>query len=152
MIYVFRPTFEPPELAAQRSARLPALRDVVAAGTFSPRAVKGYEIARPALFVAGHHKCWYCEKAVEMSDQPVEHFRPKATYWWLSWTWSNLHFACEQCNRHKGDRFELRGGTRLTPEEMPPGTEEPLLLDPSAEDPSIHIVFRPAPEGHWILE
>lgn len=154
MIRVQRPTTEPAGLTSSRTKRLPALRAVIAAtGTFDPKTIKGYEVARKPLFDAQYKKCCYCERQPFEKHQTVEHLRPKSVYWWLSWTWTNLLFCCLHCNEHKGDAFPLRRGAALTAEAAPPGTERPLLLDPadpaSGADPLEHIVFRLTPRG-WV--
>ncbi|MBF0409630.1 MAG: hypothetical protein HQM10_19980 [Candidatus Riflebacteria bacterium] len=100
----------------------------------------------------------------------VEHYRPKASadrrpgsllthgYWWLAFTWNNLLFACPSCNRSgKNDRFPLdHGSIPIMGEELPPGGEIPLLLDPgSSINPVEHIQFvlkSVGPKGspkHW---
>lgn len=119
-----------------------------------------------ALWKAQHYKCAWCEHKVECLGYEVEHFRPKKAavgrdgrtrpgYWWLAWTWSNLLFACLNCNRYsKGSRFPLREeGRRLKPEEQPPGRERPLLLDPAAPgDPRQHLIHRPVrPDDWWVF-
>ena len=44
-------------------------------------------------------KCGFCEKDVTDHTPHVEHYRPKAKYWWLAYSWDNLLLACEECNR-----------------------------------------------------
>ena len=109
--------------------------------------------ARP-LYEAQGHKCCYCEKKLaESKCNDTEHFRPKARarrahgppdegYWWLAWTWDNLLFACRVCNQCcKRDKFPLaEGSTALTPEEQPPGAEQPLLIDPAGEDDPLDLI------------
>lgn len=107
----------------------------------------GYDAVKSDLFAMQHRKCCYCEQREEQAKyRDVEHYRPKALYWWLAWTWENLLFACMDCNREqKRDQFPLSpGDARLVAEQAPPGGERPLLLDPSdpAVDPMLHIQFR----------
>lgn len=88
---------------------------------------------KQALCEAQSFKCAFCEARQEQARyNDVEHFRPKSYYWWLAWTWENLLFSCVYCNRdHKKSQFPLRGSSRrLEAEELPPGSELPLLLDP----------------------
>ena len=53
------------------------------------------------------NKCAFCEQKVEQSH--VEHYRPKNTYYWLTYSWDNLLLACSTCNIHKGVHFDLLG-------------------------------------------
>jgi uncharacterized protein (TIGR02646 family) len=108
--------------------------------------IDGYRVARPDLYEMQHKKCCYCEWQPGMKARDVEHFRPKAIYWWLAWSWPNLLFSCDICNSTKGDYFPLKTNTALQPTNSPPGPEEIWLLDPSdpnAEDPLDHIEFKP---------
>lgn len=124
-----------------------------------------YRIARPALYQVQSGKCCFCEWAEQSTGNPVEHFRPKIEadrrpgstaregYWWLAWSWDNLLFTCETCNgaKFKGVRFPLaEGSVALEPEQQPPGGEQPLLLDPYAEEPGEYIEFIPDQTGTWL--
>lgn len=126
-----------------------------------------YSEIKPALAKAQFGKCCYCEKFIESSQSDVEHFRPKARakrgsgfsddgYWWLAWHWDNLFFACVNCNRDgKGDHFPLLpASTCLTVGALPPGGEQPMLVDPLRESPIQYIQFRPGPSrpkpGLWL--
>lgn len=136
---------EPSALPPERAARLSAARAALAAG--EKVVFKGHEIVKDDLFRMQHHKCCYCEKLSEQAKfRDVEHFRPKARYWWLAWTWENLLFACIDCNReYKREQFPLApGSTALVAEQAPPGKEVAQLIDPaaSASDPLHEIVFR----------
>jgi hypothetical protein len=74
----------------------------------------------------------------------VEHFRPASRYWWLAFTWDNLLFSCRNCNQSpaKLDKFPLaEGSVHLEAEQLPPGGEFPLLLDPASESGVEHIEF-----------
>ncbi len=136
---------EPPALGPLRSHRLAAARLALDAG----KAIDftGYGVVKAELFAMQHNKCCYCEKLQEQAKyRDVEHYRPKAIYWWLAWTWDNLLFACVDCNReYKRDQFPLASGsTRLDAGHAPPGAEQPLVLDPSDPtlDPTQEIEFR----------
>jgi HNH endonuclease len=127
---------EPAALAILRAGKLAAARRAMASGAKVD--FTEYEIVKDALAAMQLRKCCYCEKREEQSKyRDVDHYRPKAVYWWLAWTWENLLFACIDCNRdQKRDRFPLSpGDTRLVAEQAPPGAERPLVLDPS--DPSM---------------
>ncbi|MEZ4294438.1 MAG: hypothetical protein R3B70_05645 [Polyangiaceae bacterium] len=113
----------------------------------------GYKHARERLLSAQNNKCAYCEASVR-EGAPVEHFRPKDVYFWLTWSWDNLFIACSTCNdpKHKGAEFELFDpSSRLSPGQLPPGDEQPKLLDPS--DPTVqpvrHIEFKVV-AGRWL--
>jgi len=56
-------------------------------------------------------KCAYCEAPTSVvAHGDVEHFRPKAVYWWLAYCYENYTYACQICNQtFKGDRFPVEG-------------------------------------------
>lgn len=143
-VILVRRTDEPPELATERASRLDP-----AAST--PPGLEGYQVAKPALAEMQRWCCCYCESRQEQAKyRDVEHYRPKAAYWWLTWTWENLYFSCEYCNTdHKKSQFPLEDeAARLRPHEQPPGSERPLVLDPGGPDhPMDHIEFRPLRVG-----
>ncbi|HRC58256.1 MAG TPA: HNH endonuclease [Kofleriaceae bacterium] len=120
---------EPEQLRIKRDEELPRARK---AGRVD-KELRGYGVAKGKLFEVQNHNCAYCEaKQVQAEYRDVDHFRPKSSYWWLAWSWDNLLFSCEVCNRsHKKDQFPLLDeAMRLQAEELPPGREQPLLLDP----------------------
>lgn len=135
------------DLEDVRLERLPDLRKLIRSGASAEEIKKiftGYQIARKHLWESQHKKCCYCEKWDESSYNDVEHYRPKSVYWWLTFTWTNLLFACKQCNgSEKRAQFNLHSGKPLQPEEPAPGNEVPLLLDPSDTriNPVEHIEF-----------
>lgn len=106
-----------------------------------------------------HGKCCFCEsKFLETSYGDVEHFRPKGAYqklnstklnypgyYWLAYDWENLMFSCEKCNRsYKRNQFPLQTeATRKLFHNHPNSiaNEDPLLINPNFEDPSVHITF-----------
>lgn len=144
---------EPSALSTVRAAKLAQARQALRGGqtvSFSE-----YGAVKPDLAKMQHNKCCYCEKHEEQAKyRDVDHFRPKAPYWWLAWTWENLLFACMDCNReYKRDRFPLDAGSQaLAPEDPPPGQERPLVIDPCdpGTDPAAEIAFRR--ERHHGLE
>jgi len=98
-------------------------------------------------------KCAYCESA------PVEHidrFRPRAGvaepsgsylgdhYWRQAFAWENLYLACPTCNRHKANRFPVKG-TRATAgaNRSELKRENAMLVDPCEDEPEDHLVFTP---------
>jgi hypothetical protein len=140
-------------------------------GTSKQRAFKfsntvyGAAAVKAALRRAQHHKCCYCEGYFAgQAPGDVEHFRPKTCvqqarggevtypgYFWLAYSWRNLFYSCEICNRSgKKNLFPLADpAQRLTGPDDPPDQEQPLLLDPGGEaDPRDHIRFEgPTPVG-----
>lgn len=146
---------EPGTLTAARQRHLPDLRAIAATRRPLSHEITGYEIVAQELWRAQHQKCCYCEFWEQSSYNDVEHYRPKATadrspgcadhhgYWWLAHRWENLLFSCAECNRsRKRVRFPLDAGSRaLLAEEMPPGNERPLLIDPTTENAVEHIQF-----------
>ncbi len=80
-------------------------------------------------------KCAYCECALELVDGDVDHFRPKAIYYWLAYYWKNLLPCCKTCNQFfKGAQFPVEGERATCEAEL--ALEKPLLLDPASEDPA----------------
>jgi hypothetical protein len=78
----------------------------------------------------------YCE---DSAGHPLEHRWPRSRYPERTLCWENLYFVCGKCNGHKLARFPLddRG--------------EPLLIDPTAEDPANHLVLSPR-QGELIVK
>jgi uncharacterized protein (TIGR02646 family) len=130
-----------------------------------------YREVAQILWERQEYKCCYCEKVVPRKFNDVEHYRPKGRanrtpgctkthgYWWLAYSWNNLLFACNFCNRTgKNDDFPLDvGSTSLSPEEYAPGKEIPLLINPRQLNPVEHIKFvlrSKFPNGprHWMAE
>jgi uncharacterized protein (TIGR02646 family) len=119
--------------------------------------IYGHDSVKRELIALQHGKCCFCEaKISHISYGDVEHFRPKAGYrqhpddtlgrpgyYWLAYAWSNLFLACQLCNqRFKKNTFPLEdAGQRCRNHQADLAKEEPLFLDPGAEDPEIHIEF-----------
>jgi uncharacterized protein (TIGR02646 family) len=121
------------------------------------RAIYSAPEVRGALTAAQHDKCCFCETKIESGD--VEHFRPKAAcrqarngplvrpgYYWLAYEWANLYLACRSCNqRNKECLFPLRDpAARVRSHEQAEqlDAEQPMFIDPGADDPEQCIVFR----------
>lgn len=73
-------------------------------------------------------RCMYC---VDSHGSDIDHFRPKVTYPDHAFRWSNMLLCCTECGRFKGNRFPLSGAG------------QPLLVDPSANDPWDYLDFDP---------
>jgi uncharacterized protein (TIGR02646 family) len=159
---------EPPTLPAIRAAELIRVRGRIAATGLGPSSAEigtRYNAVHDELWRMQGYKCCYCESKEQSKRNDVEHFRPKARanrspgsaathgYWWLAWTWDNLLFSCRNCNQApaKLDKFPLDAGSLpLMPEQAPPGGEQALLIDPTAEDGRTHIVFRRVAGDRWV--
>ena len=120
--------------------------------------IYGHPTVKKKLLRAQHKKCAFCEsKPLHVSPGDVEHFRPKRAvrldgktrldrpgYYWLAYEWTNLLFACEECNRrHKKNEFPLADPARRARTHLDDLTnEDPLFIDPAGEDPEAYIDFR----------
>lgn len=140
-------TTEPAKLRAKRPGKIDEARSAIAAGIKPRFTGYGDDGVKDLLFEGQHRKCAYCEKREEQAKyREAEHYRPKSRYWWLTWTWENLLFACIDCNReYKRDQFPLADeSARLQPESGPPQNEQPHIIDPydPAIDPRAEIEFR----------
>jgi uncharacterized protein (TIGR02646 family) len=141
---------EPPGLAEKRAKQLSSVGAVCPERT-SAR-TSAYHSVKRDLLTMQRHKCCYCDRRSIPDHNSVEHYRPFIRYWWLAWTWENLLFACAACNGKggKSDEFPLvHGSTALGVPEQPPGSEQPLLIDPTVDDPRLHIRFIKLPTKKW---
>ncbi|MCP1478642.1 uncharacterized protein (TIGR02646 family) [Pseudomonas chlororaphis] len=113
-------------------------------------------------------KCAYCEvDYAASSPTDIEHFRPKSGYvtkdnklskkgyYWLASDWDNLLPSCLDCNRRrrqpivnqkqkvmgKGNLFPVRDEASRWTDHQVASQEEPLLLNPCIDDPSLHLEF-----------
>ena len=119
----------------------------------------GHHTVKVVLRDAQHRKCCYCEGRFDANAAAdIEHYRPKAAarqddnsptlrpgYYWLAYSWENLYWCCQVCNRsHKKDFFSLANpALRARSHTDNVAQEQPLLLDPGATDnPRTHIEFR----------
>ena len=85
------------------------------------------ELARRFLL-----KCAYCESRMRHVSYPhIEHYRPKSQkrFEKLMFDWTNWLLSCGVCNCEKWTGFPERDG-------------EPLLLDPTTDEPRNHVGFR----------
>lgn len=174
MIRIDRPPAVPRVLAtrgAKKRAALLAAYDAAPAEYDARRqkltfdgALYGHSSVKRALVDAQHGKCCFCESKTGM-DGDVEHYRPKAAfsqakrgriegpgYYWLAYEWSNLLLCCAICNqRFKRSLFPLADASKRARSHRHHVThEEPLFIDPAAQDPEEHISFRqeiPFPVG-----
>jgi uncharacterized protein (TIGR02646 family) len=133
-----------------------AYRDGRKRFTFN-KAIYGAAAVKNALKRDQHDKCCFCEgvsDAYVAGD--VEHYRPKGAavttgglrvlpgYFWLAYDWTNLYYACPDCNQYrKRDQFPLANeANRARDQHGNLAAENPMLLDPGGgRDPRDHIEF-----------
>ena len=77
--------------------------------------------------MGARERCMYC---LDSHGTDIEHFWPKTPYPKKMFMWSNLLLCCTGCGRFKGDRLPL-------------AEDQPLLIDPTAEDPWLYLDFEP---------
>jgi len=121
------------------------------------KGIYGTEAVKRQLKLDQHGKCCFCEAIFDANVAgDVEHYRPKGAvdtpggavlpgYYWLAYLWSNLLYACPDCNSYrKRARFPLADERRRARDHHAPlAAEAPLLLDPTGpDDPRRHILFR----------
>lgn len=73
-------------------------------------------------------RCMYCE---DSRGTDVDHFRPQSLYRDQVFRWLNFLWVCANCNRCKLHRFPCDAAGN------------PLLLDPTVDDPWDHLFFDP---------
>lgn len=80
-----------------------------------------------AAMASGLVRCMYCE---DSQGTDIDHFRPRRRYPEHAFDWSNYLLACSHCNSNqKRDQFPLDEHG------------QPLLIDPTAEDPGEHLLL-----------
>lgn len=149
---------EPEALRRQRAFRLAeALLWPPPEGRPNTEVGYGDEPIRKALAEDTQHGlCAYCGSPIDCAGSPIDHFRPRTLYWWLTWSWENLWVTCDVC-QIKGGTFDLEDDAMR----LPPPTladhepafelwrERPLLLDPAVDDPTEHLCVEPDHDGRW---
>ncbi|MEP3427409.1 MAG: AAA family ATPase [Roseibium sp.] len=104
--------------------------------------------------------CAYCESSTTLDNKVsqglVGRHRPKmlaqdqsgntelAAYAWLTYDWENIFWICSECAHLKGNKFFTRTSTRLIgePIEKLREAEGALILDPTFDDPALHVQFQ----------
>lgn len=68
-----------------------------------------WKVTKKQLQQESNGKCAYCEASTtESMHGDVEHYRPKAIYWWLAYVYDNYLASCQLCNqKFKKAAFEL---------------------------------------------
>ena len=77
---------------------------------------------------SGLKRCMYCEDSRGVA---IDHFWPLSVYPLKAFEWSNYLYVCAFCNTIKGDDFPLDARGRS------------LLLDPTVDDPTQHLLLTP---------
>ena len=105
----------------------------------------------PAVLQLFSEKCAYCETPVISMLADIDHFRPRASvaedarhpgYWWLANRWDNIFLACRVCNAaERGIGFPLEDEKLRAFIVGGEVYEQPLLLDPTADNPAEHFVY-----------
>lgn len=83
--------------------------------------------------------CCFC--GIHDQQLEVEHYRPKAKYYWLTYSWDNLLYSCTKCNKAKWNHFDIKGACATFSEnddisginnlsDVYDKQEEPLLINP----------------------
>ena len=82
----------------------------------------------PSLAEQTDSHCSFCDAfpVGGVSNETVEHFRPKNQFPDLAYTWSNLYYCCDACQSAKGEKWEKW---------------DLLLLNPDASDYSFSRYF-----------
>ena len=89
-----------------------------------------------------------------MEQYHVDHYRPKATYYWLAYSWDNLIISCPTCHEYKNDLFDIQGGRRASCRKRHRKLndinrisarydtyEQPKLINVENFDPYPHLIF-----------
>jgi uncharacterized protein (TIGR02646 family) len=148
MIRVFRPAAPPAVLAVEGIAKRQEYCAAYSAGTRKFKfdtAIYGHISVKLTLVAMHHKKCCYCESYVtHVTPGTIDHYRPKAGYYWLAYDWENLLFSCPTCNQYyKGTQFPLLDETQRALSHLHSlDLEEALLIDPSKDEPADFISFR----------
>jgi len=95
---------------------------------------------KPKLVLLLESKCPICERRISHSDSNadvIEHYRPKAHYWWLAYDYENYTLVCSTCNLAKSDVFPLYANQQNInySNNQDICNEKPLLINPFHENP-----------------
>ncbi len=117
-----------------------------------------YSTVKEELHEIYHNKCAFCESDITAgSYNHIEHYRPKAIYYWLAYSWDNLLLSCPKCNTKKSDLFEIENENRAEYDNESlnelhnkiseyDNIEQPKLLNPeqtTEEELKSHFSFTP---------
>jgi uncharacterized protein (TIGR02646 family) len=95
----------------------------------SARETLKIESAATALkkMMGRRERCMYCH---DSHGSDIDHFWPKSQYPNRAFSWANMLLCCTECGRIKGSKFPLDG-------------DNPLLIDPTVEEPWLYLDFDP---------
>lgn len=106
-----------------------------------------------------HGKCGYCEIKIDHPELgTVDRYRPnngvrdknefyQDLYWWLTFEWNNLIYACKECNQYKGNYFPIKGRRALN-EKDDYENEHRMLLNPYLDETGKHLNYIHSNDGH----
>lgn len=84
-------------------------------------------VATLRRMMGDRQRCMYC---LDSHGTDIDHFWPKSAYPRRMLLWLDFLLSCTECGRFKLNRFPLRDG-------------QPLLIDPTAENPWLNLDFDP---------
>lgn len=111
---------------------------------------------KPILYDLFHGKCGYCETKIDSYNSGViDRFRPhngvrnkkeyfEDLYWWLTYSWKNLIYSCQECSRYKANYFPI-SGERVTSKNTFFEQEKRLLLNPCLDKVEEFLIHK---HGH----
>ncbi|RRB07403.1 hypothetical protein [Larkinella rosea] len=89
---------------------------------------KYFRQIRQDLIKEFNNKCGYCECDLNLTSLPnIDNFFPKSKFGKNAFEWESLILCCQVCNIRKANNFPTDDN------------ENPLLINPSIEDPNEHI-------------
>jgi predicted ATP-binding protein involved in virulence/5-methylcytosine-specific restriction endonuclease McrA len=106
-----------------------------------------------------HGKCGYCEIKIDYPELgTVDRYRPnngvrdknefyQDLYWWLTFEWDNLIYACKECNQYKGNYFPIKGRRALN-ERDDYENEHRMLLNPYLDETDKHLNYIHSNDSH----
>ncbi|MEN4759506.1 AAA family ATPase [Chryseobacterium sp. C39-AII1] len=108
---------------------------------------------------AFHGKCGYCEIKIDSPELgTIDRYRPndgvrdknefhQDLYWWLTFDWDNLIYACKECNQYKGNYFPIKGRRALNKNDDYQN-EHRMLLNPYLDEGGNHLNYMFSDNGH----
>jgi len=106
-----------------------------------------------------NEKCAFCEQKIykcinnsmKSCTSTIEHYRPKSIYYWLAFSWDNLLWCCNRCNKNKDNNFAILN-TRVefensfknsihTSTNLYQDIEKPLMINPELESVLTKLTF-----------